>query len=247
MPDPMFILAVCAIFLLAGLVKGVIGMGLPAIAIGLLSLVMEPRMAIAVAMIPMILTNLWQAWRGPGALGAFRRHWIIMILMPVMVALTVWIAGRLSGAFIEIALGASILLFVGAEFAQLNPKISDRADPYAQIGFGLFGGILAGLTSIWAVSIAPYLQARGVQKEDFVGTTGLLIFLGSIPLMIGYLGQGHLRSDTALLGLIGLVPSMVGFRLGEVIRHKTSQEQFKTLFLIGFAAIALNLLRRGFW
>ena len=59
------------IFIAAGLVKGVTGMGLPTVAMGLLGLLMPPQAAAALLVLPSLLTNLWQLLAGPAlALGA---------------------------------------------------------------------------------------------------------------------------------------------------------------------------------
>src|SRR5262245_4778929 len=58
-------LFVAAVFALAGLVKGVIGMGLPTVSMGLLAVVMSPLEAAALLVLPSFLTNLWQMIAGP--------------------------------------------------------------------------------------------------------------------------------------------------------------------------------------
>ncbi|MGZ8197008.1 MAG: sulfite exporter TauE/SafE family protein, partial [Burkholderiales bacterium] len=51
--------AIAATFGLAGMVKGVIGMGLPIVAMGLLVLFMPPAQAAAVLVVPSLVTNIW--------------------------------------------------------------------------------------------------------------------------------------------------------------------------------------------
>ena len=53
--------ATAGAFLLAGFVKGVIGLGLPTVAIGLLGLMMTPAQAAAIMVAPALITNVWQA------------------------------------------------------------------------------------------------------------------------------------------------------------------------------------------
>ena len=70
-----FVLAfVSSTFVLAGFVKGVIGLGLPTVAMGLLAVVMTPAQAAALLTLPSFLTNVWQAM-GPGFLPLLRRVW----------------------------------------------------------------------------------------------------------------------------------------------------------------------------
>ena len=66
-------------FLLAGLVKGVIGMGLPSIAIALLALVMPPAQAAALMIIPTFVTNVWQMLVGPHFVKLLRRMWLLIV------------------------------------------------------------------------------------------------------------------------------------------------------------------------
>ena len=76
MPDLTFILLFGAFaFLLAGFVKGILGQGLPTVAVGLLSLVMSPGEATALLLLPAIVTNIWQGLAGPATVMLLRRLW----------------------------------------------------------------------------------------------------------------------------------------------------------------------------
>ncbi len=55
------LIATAGAFLLAGFVKGVIGLGLPTVSIGLLGLLMTPAQAAAILVVPSLVTNIWQA------------------------------------------------------------------------------------------------------------------------------------------------------------------------------------------
>jgi len=78
-------LAVAAVFMLGGFVKGVVGLGLPTITMGLLSLVMLPAQAAALLVVPSLVTNLWQIG-GPGFVAQLRR------LAPMLAGVCVGVA-----------------------------------------------------------------------------------------------------------------------------------------------------------
>jgi uncharacterized membrane protein YfcA len=59
------LLLVTATFLLAGFVKGALGLGLPTVSMGLLAVSMPPAQAIAIVIVPAIVTNIWQTFGGP--------------------------------------------------------------------------------------------------------------------------------------------------------------------------------------
>ena len=71
--------ATAGAFLLAGFVKGVIGLGLPTVAIGLLGLLMTPAQAAAILVVPSLVTNIWQFAVGGDLLALVRRMWPMLI------------------------------------------------------------------------------------------------------------------------------------------------------------------------
>ena len=58
MPEPLLIFLAAA-FLFAGFVKGVLGLGLPTVSMGLLAVTMPPAQALAIVIVPAVVTNVW--------------------------------------------------------------------------------------------------------------------------------------------------------------------------------------------
>src|ERR1700732_3628373 len=102
---------VAAAFVLAGVVKGVTGLALPTVGIGLLSLTMPPAQAAALIVVPAFITNVWQMVSGPGLGRLMRRLW----LMQSGVCLGTWAgAGLMTGSkagFASVALGVALLAY----------------------------------------------------------------------------------------------------------------------------------------
>ncbi len=104
-------LLVIATFLLAGMIKGVIGLGLPTIAMGLLGLAMAPSQAAALLIIPATLTNVWQLAFGGHLLGLIKRLWPMLLAIFIGTgAGTVWI-GMAGGQWVVRALGGALMLY----------------------------------------------------------------------------------------------------------------------------------------
>jgi uncharacterized membrane protein YfcA len=110
---------------------------------------------------------------------------------------------------------------------------------------GILAGLMGGLTSVWAPPMAVYLAARHVPKTEFVRASGLLIFLGSLPLAAGYIHQGYLTGELTLISLALLVPAFAGFALGEALRQRMSEQTFRQALLVVFLLMGLNLIRRA--
>tara|TARA_B100001175_G_scaffold300526_1_gene292922 strand:- start:880 stop:1167 length:288 start_codon:yes stop_codon:yes gene_type:complete len=90
-----------------------------------------------------------------------------------------------------------------------------------------------------------YLFARNVSKETFIAATGFLFLVGSFPLALGYFLSGVLTLGIILNSFIGLIIVLAGFKTGELLRQKISQELFKKIVLWGFLIMGLRLIYTG--
>jgi len=243
--DPLILSFLAFSFLLAGGVKGAAGMGLPTTAMGLSTLMVEPRLAVALILIPMITSNAWQVYRSGDTLRACRTYLPFAIALMVCVFVTVLLTSDAPDAVLFATLGGTLLVFVTVNLTRWRPRIPESQDSGYQTGAGIIAGIMGGLTSVWAPPLAVYLAAKDVTKDEFVRATGLLIFLGSVPLAIGYLSQGHMSAKVALISTLMILPTFAGFAIGENIRHRLSEQAFKKILLVLFTLMGLNLIRRA--
>ena len=153
-------------------------------------------------------------------------------------------AGIETGTLI-LCLGAVIVLFSATSLMAIPPPLPDRFDRLAQWVAGLLAGVLGGLTAIWSPPMVIYLLSRRVDKNDFVRVSDLLIFLGGIPLCLGFWQAGLLTGDLATLSLGMTAPTLVGFSIGEIIRRRLNADRFRRIVLIIFLLMGLNLIRKG--
>src|SRR5260370_35853799 len=106
-----FLILVAAAFLLAGFVKGVIGLGLPTVSMGLLAVTMQPSRALAIVIVPAIVTNIWQTFVGPYLRDIIRRLWPLMLGTIVGIWLN---AGMLTGPYARygtLVLGVLLVIY----------------------------------------------------------------------------------------------------------------------------------------
>ena len=234
-------------FIVAGTVKGMVGLGLPTTAIALMTLFVAPRTAIVMTLLPMLLANAWQVFRMGGILATARRYWIFAVTLMAGVAVTTLLAAQASDRVIYGTIGGVIVLFATLNLALTVPPLPMRFDRAAQVIFGILAGIMGGMTAVWAPPMAIYLTAMQVPKDDFVRATGLLIFLGSLPLVWGYWQTGQTSGPLMLVSAAMLIPTLAGFTIGERLRRSMDQERFRKVFLWVFLALGLNLIRRAIW
>jgi uncharacterized membrane protein YfcA len=233
------------VFVIAGTVKGVVGIGLPTAAISMLTLFIDPRMAIAVGLGPVLASNAWQIWTMGDLRDSVRRYWLFALFLGMSVFLTVTSSTQVSERVIYLAIGISIVAFSLIHLNFTMPMMPDRYDRLAQVGFGTVSGILGGLSGVWIAPIIMYLSARDLSKDEFMRASGMLLFVGSVPLVTAYVQQGFLTPEIARVSLGLVIPTLIGFALGARLRSRMSNEKFRKVLLYAFLVLGLNLLRRG--
>lgn len=239
-------LAILAFFL-AGSVKGTVGIGLPTASVALLSQAVDVKVAVATVVVPSIAANIWQVRRAGDAGGAVRRYLaFILCLVAVIAVVSTFATANLSTEALLAALGAVVLLFAVTNLAIRVPSIPTRFDRLAQIVLGAASGAIGGLTSIWAPTMVAYLLARRVGKDEFIRATGVMILLGNLPLAAGFWAAGLLDAPLAAFSAAMILPALAGMALGERLRSRLDGERFRTVVLVFFLLIGLNLIRRAF-
>lgn len=229
------------IFLLAGLVKGVTGMGLPTVAMGLLGTLMVPASAAALLVIPSFITNVWQLAAGPATLRLWQRLWPMMAGIVVATigcaALLVMIDPRWS----RLALGAALIVY--AVYALVSPalRVPGRMERMLSPLIGLLTGAITGATGVFVMPAVPYLQALGLSKDELVQALGLSFTLSTVALAIGLLIHDAFRVDALGLSTLATLPALLGMWLGTRIRARISPARFRLFFLLFLIVLGLEL------
>ncbi len=232
-------------FFVAGVVKGVVGIGMPMTAIGILSQITEPRLAIALAVIPIFVANSWQSYRSGNVVPTLVQYRFFAISLGIAIFLSTLLVAYVKTDILIATLGAVIALFAVTNFAYTPAYLPEKYDRAAQITSGAISGLFGGLTAIWGPPMVIYLLSRRVEKDEFMRVSGVLLFVGSIPLIAGYLVSGMLDGRTAVLSALMVVPTLSGFAIGERLRGSLNPSLFRKVLLAVFLLIGLNLLRRG--
>ena len=234
-------------FLVSGAIKGVTGIGLPTAAIAFMTLFLDPRTAIALVLFPMLGSNLWQMLRGGFLRRTARRYWLFAVVLFAGVGGTAVMTQTTSDRALLAILGTVVLIFVAVSWRKLLPPLADRYDTAAQVFFALVAGVVGGMTAAWGPPMAMYLHTKGVDKDEFVRATGFMISVGSLPLVVTYAQVGFLSGELAAISFSMLLPTLIGFTAGEILRRKMSVEAFRNAILILFFFLGLNLIRRAIW
>jgi len=233
------------VYLLAGTIKGTVGIGLPTAAIGILSQFTDPRLAISLVVFPILFSNLWQVFREGNLVESIKGYWLFALSMMLVLGATTLVTARIDTSTLIFILGVVIFLFAITSLLVMPPDLPQRYDRAAQFFGGTIAGVLGGLTAIWAPPVVIYLMSKRLDKDEFVRVMGMFLLAGSIPLTIGFWQVGLLSGETALLSAGMIVPTLLGFSLGEVLRRRLDAQRFRTILLMVFLVMGLNLIRKA--
>ena len=101
--DPVLLALIVLFLLISGIIKGFLGIGLPAAGMALLTLIMPPTEAIALLWVPIIVSNAWQFARAPARRDIIMSYrWfaaaIIVSILLTSMFITSYPAGLLTAA-----------------------------------------------------------------------------------------------------------------------------------------------------
>ncbi|MCW5730647.1 MAG: sulfite exporter TauE/SafE family protein [Alphaproteobacteria bacterium] len=244
MTDPTPILATAGVFLLAGLVKGVIGLGLPTVAIALLSLFMRPAEAAALLLVPSFVTNLAQML-GPG-LGA-----LFIRLLPMLAGIVfgaglgaLFWRGQGGGAAL-MTLGLLLIAYGLHGLAAPALRCPPRLERLLTLPTGLATGLLTVGTGVFVLPAVPLLQALALDRHRLVQSMGLSFTVSTLALGAGLHGMGELRPAQLVPSSLALAPALAGLWLGTMLRARISATLFRRIFFIGLLAVGAQIALRG--
>ena len=173
-------------FFIAGIIKGVIGIGLPTTALTLLTLSVSPLEAIGLNVMPMVITNLYQLFRAENIKQLFSSYWRFASILIIFMTGSALLAASLGNDIIRLMIALSILAFTLNQLFGHALYLPSHLDRLFQYVLGGLAGIIGGLTSTWGVPITIYLVMKNVSPRQFIDATGFLITAGCVPIIFGY-------------------------------------------------------------
>ncbi|MFO1112071.1 MAG: sulfite exporter TauE/SafE family protein [Bradyrhizobium sp.] len=223
---------IAAAFLLAGFVKGVIGLGLPTVSMGLLAVNMAPGQAIAIVIVPAIVTNIWQTFVGPYLRDIVRRLWPLML----GTVIGIWLnAGLLTGPYAPYAtviLGVLLVINAIMGLTKLQFSVMPRNEKWIGGIVGLITGAVSAGTGVQVFPSMPYMQAIGMEKDELVQALGVYFTVATVALAFNVTASGLLSAATALPGAVAMAASFAGMFVGQAVRSRMDPVTFRRWFLI---------------
>ncbi|TIQ17674.1 MAG: sulfite exporter TauE/SafE family protein [Mesorhizobium sp.] len=233
-------------FLLAGIVKGVTGMGLPTLAMGLLGTIMPPVAAASLLIVPSFATNVWQLFAGPSFASILRRLWLMMIGILIGTAAGSWLLASDNVKWTTAGLGAALIAYGAYTLLARQLTVPVPAEGWSSPAVGFITGIVTGGTGVFVVPAVPYIQALGLGKDDLIQALGLSFTVSTIALAVGLASHGAFQLEHIAMSSLAVAPALLGMWLGQVLRQRINPKTFRRWFLIFLILLGFELLVRPF-
>jgi uncharacterized protein len=241
MIDPLLYL-IAAAFLLAGFVKGTIGMGLPTVAMGLLAVTMQPSRALAIVIVPAIVTNIWQTFVGPYLRDIIRRLWPLM----VGTVIGIWLnSGMLTGPYARygaIVLGVLLVIYAIIGLSKFSFTVARSNEKWIGGIAGVITGVVSAATGVQVIPSMPFMQAIGMEKDELVQALGVFFTVATLALAFNLTAAGLLSAATALPGAVAMAAAFAGMFIGQSVRSRMEPETFRRWFLIAMIFLGIYLV-----
>ncbi|MDX8457402.1 sulfite exporter TauE/SafE family protein [Mesorhizobium humile] len=231
-------------FLLAGIVKGVTGMGLPTLAMGLLGTMMPPVTAASLLIVPSFITNVWQLFAGPSFSAILRRLWLMMAGILIGTTAGSRLLASDNVKWTTAGLGAALIVYAAYSLLARQPTVPAPAERWSSPVVGFLTGLVTGGTGVFVVPAVPYIQALGLSRDDLIQALGLSFTVSTIALALGLASHGAFEAGHLAMSSLAVLPALLGMWLGQVLRRKISPATFRRWFLTFLILLGVELLLR---
>lgn len=239
------LLFVFLVFLLAGTVKGTVGLGLPLVAMGLLVVMMQPQEAAAIVVLPSILTNGWQMLSGPFLRRLVVRLWpMLVFLIAGTLAGTGWLAPE-NARLVTIGLGTVLIVYAIIGLFGLVFRIRPQHERWVSPVTGLLTGLTTAATGAFSVPSVPYFQAIGLEKDELIQAMGLCFSVATLALAFNLTASGAFSTSMGASVGAAVAGAAGGLWIGQRLRSNLDPPTFRFWFLVALLVLGIYLAGRS--
>lgn len=232
-------------FLAGGLVKGLIGGGLPSIVVPIMAIVVDPAFAAAVTLIPVAATNIWQALDGRLLGVVLRRFWVFFLMLFIGVAGGSQILVGLPPQTAALLIGVAVVFLSPIPLMAHRFSISSGRESYLNPMVGAASGVLGGTTVIFTPVLVYFAMLR-LDKDLYVATAAVTAICSMVPLYLGLGFSEALDWAAVRFSVLLLVPTLLGYVLGRALRGAISQRAFRLILTASLVLLGIGLIYKGF-
>lgn len=235
-------IVVSGAFFIAGAVKGVIGLGLPMVSLGLLTIALDLQTAMALLVVPSFVTNLWQSVVGGNAKLILHRLWPFLVMATVTVWIGVAALTRLNPSLLTALLGAQLVTYSLVSLRGIRLTIPIRHEGWSGLLVGSANGVMTGMTGSSVLPGVMFLQAIGLPRDLLIQSMGILFAASTLALAAALQQADVFTVDHGILSSAAVLPAIAGMIGGRWIRKGLTEQRFRTVFFVALLVLGAYLI-----
>ena len=240
--DMLLVAAVCtAAIICGGVIKGTLGVGLPLLAVPVMSLFISSTQAIALVSVPVLVSNIWQVWQEGSLKASLKRFWPLMLTQALMTVGSVYWTLSFSVSELNRVLAFALILAVVLMAFKPSFNIPPEKEPMTSALVGVTSGLLGGASSLMGPIVISYMMSLKLHRDEFVGCISVIYLNAAWPLYLAMWGFGRMSLDDIAYSFLAIIPMFLGLYAGQKIRHHLSEETFRRA-LLGFLSVVAVVL-----
>lgn len=244
-PDIEILLFIAAAFLIGGVVKGTVGIGLPTVSLALMIGFMPLRDAVAVMAIPAVAANFAQGIQGGHFRALLHQHWALFLGAFVGIWIGTLALYGIDQHILILTLGVLLCCYTAWSLATVPIRVPHRTIPWLGPLTGITTGMVTGATGNLALPLMIYLTGLHLPKDRLVQLTGMVAVALTGGLALAASGKAQYGGPLLPLSLLAIIPSFAGMWAGRRLRQRLSEARFRRWILVFLFLLGVNLIRKG--
>lgn len=226
------------------IVKGATGMGLPMVALPVLTSAFGLQHAIAIMSITQIITNGWQMWQFREARSDVRLGFLPLFLALglIGVVLGTWALGNLPERVLVMSLGVVLLAYFVLKLTNPHVAVNDRNARRFGPFVGFVSGACQGATGLSAPVGVTFMHAMGLDRASHLFAVSAMFLAFSLIQLPALLLSGIMRPEWILESFLAMVPILIFMPVGQFLAGKLSRQAFDRMILIFLGLVGLKMV-----
>lgn len=239
-------LVACTVAMLAGgTVKGVVGIGLPLVALPVMANFIPIPKAMALLILPSFTTSVWQSFHGGRFTPSVKRFWPLLLGIGAGTAISVRMLATFNVTALYGILGAIVVVFASVLHRRLVFSVAPRAEPWLAPAAGVASGLVGGLSMLFGTVYAMYFSGLKLGKEALVAAISLANVWATLVLAAAMARYDLVGGADLVASLLALIPAFGGVLLGTWLRRYINEDLFRKTLAVVLFLIGLNLIRKA--
>jgi uncharacterized protein len=237
------VLFLCSLGLLAGsTVKGVVGIGLPLVAVPLLTALVDLKTAVTLTVVPIIASNFQQSFHGGHFNRMLRRFWTLLVPLFVSIMIGTRLLVVLPEKTLDLIIGLSIIAMPIVLRLRPNVRVKRDHERWLNPLVGVASGLLGGISTFYGPPLMLYVFSMRMPKDEFIPAISIMYTVAGVGMLIG-LGVMGVSTPTQLgFSVLMLIPTGIGMWLGRYVRVQLSESRFEFVLICVYVATGLSFL-----